>query len=333
MHVEIAPARAMVPGMRPLAIAIVVIASVRTAAADVERVRLDYAAPPECPDRAAFVAQVGERTAALELDEGGDAEGASLSSDDRRERRFAVTITAVDDGFTGVLVVDDVADKQLAARRCDDLVAALALVTALAIDPEGRAVPRGEVAALPARRRRPVQAIAGGLVERGVAPAPLLAASVQLRIDQPAIERSSRTEPPRGRRWRLGAAMALVVGRDTSEVEGGGRARFTYVVARPSGCVLQELRVELAACANASIGVIRVAAEEIVNARALDRLWLSAGAGVLVRWPTRSRGFAQLELGASAPILRDRYRFNPGLVVHETPVVTGWLGVGVGVRL
>ena len=43
-------------------------------------------------------------------------------------------------------------------------------------------------------------------------------------------------------------------------------------------------------------------------------------------------GFAQLQLGLSVPLTRDRYQFNPGIVIHETAAVTGWLGVGVGVR-
>jgi len=36
--------------------------------------------------------------------------------------------------------------------------------------------------------------------------------------------------------------------------------------------------------------------------------------------------------GATLPIVRDRYLFAPNIEVHETPSVTGWLALGVGVR-
>jgi hypothetical protein len=39
-----------------------------------------------------------------------------------------------------------------------------------------------------------------------------------------------------------------------------------------------------------------------------------------------------LQLGLAVPITRDRYRFMPGIVIHETPPVTGWVGLGVGLR-
>jgi hypothetical protein len=39
-----------------------------------------------------------------------------------------------------------------------------------------------------------------------------------------------------------------------------------------------------------------------------------------------------LQLGLAVPFTRDRYRFNPGMVIHETAPVTAWLGAGVGVR-
>jgi hypothetical protein len=42
--------------------------------------------------------------------------------------------------------------------------------------------------------------------------------------------------------------------------------------------------------------------------------------------------FAHLQLGASLPLVRDRYLFAPNVSIHETPGITGWLVVGVGMR-
>ncbi|HSK03686.1 MAG TPA: hypothetical protein VK932_20680, partial [Kofleriaceae bacterium] len=74
-----------------------------------EVVELRYAAPPGCPTRDAAVALIRERTPAVRF-----AAGAP--------RVFEVLVTAGEHGYTGALVVDDIADKQLTAPRCDDLV-------------------------------------------------------------------------------------------------------------------------------------------------------------------------------------------------------------------
>src|SRR5690606_37356279 len=98
-----------------------------------EIVELRYAAPPGCPTREAAVGLIRERTPAVRF-----AAGAP--------RVFEVRVTAGEQGYTGALVVDATADKQLTARRCDDLVTALALVISLAIDPSTAAAagPRDE---------------------------------------------------------------------------------------------------------------------------------------------------------------------------------------------
>jgi hypothetical protein len=290
---------------------VVACASARIAHAEVDVVKLDYAAPDGCPDRDAFVAQIVQRTPAVRFE-------ASAP------RTFAVEIAATADGFAGTLVVDSTADKQLAATRCDDLVSALALVTALAIDPtiDPTVTPPPPPAPIavraparaPASRWRP-DVTAGALVDSGVTPDPVLAGVVQWRAS-----------------WtRLAVETAFVGGRDTTMYE-GSTATFTWLAVRPAACLVMRRTLELAGCGHVELGLVRAAGEEIVNGRALNRLWWTAGVHGDARWPARSRGFVQLQLGLSVPLTRDRYRFNPGVVVHETSVVTGWLGLGVGVR-
>ena len=77
---------------------------------------------------------------------------------------------------------------------------------------------------------------------------------------------------------------------------------------------------------------MRASGADIVNGRDLTRLWLAAGGHLRARVPLGARAFAQLQLGASAPFVRDRYLFAPNVTVHETAAVTGWLSVGVGLR-
>jgi hypothetical protein len=97
-------------------------------------------------------------------------------------------------------------------------------------------------------------------------------------------------------------------------------------------CLREHRAVELAACGHLELGVVRAVGDEIINSRDLTRLWSAAGLHGEVRWPARSRGFGQLQLGMSVPLIRDRYRFKPGVLIHETAVVTAWAGVGVGIR-
>lgn len=318
---------------------------------------LRYSAPPGCPTREAAIELIRER-----------APGARFSPGARRVLEVRVTDAAR--GYTGALAVDAIAEKQLAAARCDDLVTALALVIALAIDPDAappRAAPAGSAAApaegteidgaaatgaamapgaamaAPAPAATPGAAMAapaaavapavtaaapaathpwaidatiGGSLATGVTPDPLLAARLAARVT----------------RSHLAAELALAAGHDSTRAAEGSAA-FTQIVARPAACRLRSARsLELGACAHAELGLVRATGDDIVNARALTRLWAALGAHATLRWPARSRFFAQLQLGLTAPITRDRYRFMPGTVVHETAPVCGWLDLGLGVH-
>lgn len=281
-----------------------------------EVVELRYAAPPGCPTRDAAVELIRERTPAVRF-----AAGAP--------RVFEVRVTAGEHGYTGALVVDDVADKQLTARRCDDLVTALALVIALAIDPTAAVAPRVEAVAAPppppppppSPRRPPparrLDAALAGVLGVGHTPDLFLAGGVAARAAWPAVA----------------AELAIVAGRDSTR-EDGARAAFTRIVARPAACRLRAGgRLEVGGCGHAEVGLVRATGDDIINSRGLNRLWVAVGAHGTLRWPVSpSRGFAQLQLGLTVPITRDRYRFMPGILIHETPPLTGWLGAGVGLR-
>jgi hypothetical protein len=156
-----------------------------------------------------------------------------------------------------------------------------------------------------------------GLLGAGLTPDPLLAASLAARATWPA----------------LAAEVAILAGRDSTR-EAEASATFTRLTARPAACWLAIWRrLELGGCGHAELGVVRATSDDIINSRGLTRLWVAVGAHGTLRWPASpSKGFAQLQLGLTAPITRDRYRFMPGIVIHETPPVAGWLGIGVGLR-
>jgi hypothetical protein len=285
-----------------------VLASDAPSRADAEVVELRYDAPAGCPARSEFEAEILERTPNVQL-------GAPA------RRVFAVTIEPTADGFHGALVVDRVADKELSAQRCDDLATALALVTALAIDPTAA------VAARPRAPRPPAPAMSWSLdadiaamVEAGVAPGAMFAAAIEARA--------------RSRGYQL--EVAAIAGRDTSaedDVQQGALARFTWLAARLSGCRVWLARgFAVDGCGHVELGAVRATGQRIINQRDLTRLWLAAGLHAGGRVPIGARVFGLLQLGAALPIIRDRYIFAPNVAIHDTPFVTGWVVVGVGLQ-
>src|SRR5207249_4159958 len=131
-------------------------------------------------------------------------------------------------------------------------------------------------------------------------------------------------------RRRLELALAGLAGHDRATLD-MGRASFWWLAARAAACARWQGSVELAACGHAELGAVRAAGEDVVQGRALTRLWLAGGAHGELRWPIGAV-WGQIEAGASVPFLRDRYLFVPAVTIHETAPITGWICVGVGVR-
>ena len=271
-----------------------------------EIVELRYVAPPGCPARDVVEAAIRVRTPNVRI-----------AAEARRV--FAITIAAVADGFRGTLVVDQVADKELAALRCEDLATALALVTALAIDPTVSVLPVAPAGrpVLPVARTWSFEADVGGMVETGISPDALFAMVVEARA---RVRHTYRFE------------LSAIAGRD-SIARDGAQARFTWLAARLGACRLwRGWGITAGACGDVEAGAVRAGGEMIVNQRDLTRLWLAAGVHGSTEVPLGSRMFAHVQLGLSLPFLRDRYLFAPNMELHETPSVTGWLTLGVGVR-
>ena len=285
------------------------------AAPRTELVHLEYQAPAECPERGVLESAILARTAAARFTTAADA-----------ERVFAVLIAAADDGgYRGALDVRDggtSTTRDLAAPRCDDLVAALSLIIALAIDPTAPAIVTAPLPPPPPPPRapgRPVEtsAIGGGLVVAGITPGPAMTAALEGRIG-----------------WRgvghIGAAGLL--GYDSDQMA-SGRAGFLWIAGRASAC-WQWLAtgVDSDMCAHGEIGGLVVSADDIVNAQGSRRLWLAPGGHVAARWPRTSRIFGELQAGVSFPLLRERFYFAPGTSIHSTWAAVPWVSISAGVR-
>jgi hypothetical protein len=287
--------------------AFVVLAASRIAAAETaEPVTLTYTAPAGCPSQADLESAVRTRTPLVQFVPAG-------------HRTFAIAIEQRGDEFVGTLAVadDPASARELSAHRCDDLTGALALITALAIDPtagEARAT-RGPAVAPKQPWEGDLDAVAG--VAFGVGADAM-----------PAFAIEGRVEP----RPDLALALATIVGYDRTTLDMGA-ARFVWMVARPSVC-WRPLRgtLELDGCGHVEAGAMRASGEDVVLGQSITRAWVAAGVHVDARWRLGPMVYVQLELSASAPFQRDRFLFQPATTIYETPAVTGWVGAGGGVH-
>jgi hypothetical protein len=116
------------------AIAASTLAAPPASAGDTEPIRIVFRAPGGCPDAAEFTGQVQARTAM-----------ARLAAPGEPARTFTVVIDTAGRRSHGKLTLDDPhgpgSVREVSAERCAEIVSALALVTALAIDPRASTAP------------------------------------------------------------------------------------------------------------------------------------------------------------------------------------------------
>jgi hypothetical protein len=103
-------------------------------AADTEPIRVRFEAPPDCPGEAAFLDQVRARTAKARVAAAGE-----------KARTFAVRLTQEGRSIHGRLAIEESAAqteiREITGERCAEVVSALALITALAVDPQASTAP------------------------------------------------------------------------------------------------------------------------------------------------------------------------------------------------
>ena len=245
--------------------------------ARVEPIRIAYHAPARCPDEAQFLGEVFARTPL-----------ARSAAEGEAAREFAVDIADGSDGaLSGSLEIHStdspVSRRDITATRCDELVSALALMVALAVDPEGASGPAaqnpgpsgqgvgGAVAtwstpvssqnAAPVAAPAPSPAGPAGASPTGTSPtatvpagtAPAGARPGPAPEPPPAAPRSeaptnaAEAPEPRHGHWAVGT-QALVLGFLLPSVAVGGSATLDYDFA-PNRVSFAALRFALSAAA------------------------------------------------------------------------------------
>jgi hypothetical protein len=114
---------------------------------DVEPIHIAFVAPSGCPDATSFLEQVRARTLKARRAEAGES-----------ARTFTVTVTQQAQRIHGRLKIEDPpappSVRDVSGEQCSEIVSALALITALAIDPRASTAPQ---ATLPAPPKPPVE--------------------------------------------------------------------------------------------------------------------------------------------------------------------------------
>jgi hypothetical protein len=319
-----------------------VIAMATPARAQPEPIRIVYRADAECPGEASFVQSVEANT-----------DRSRRALDSEPARTFLVVVSREADGSHGFLQVAGVdgrvTRRDVSGQTCDEVVATLAFITALAIDPEaGTPTPT---------------AIAGGSmvlpVGSNAPPSP-----------SPPPDSSPHVVPA----WHVGLGIegraiagfvpaAAVGGGGFVEVAGawaghfvpsfrvsvsavatqaafadGVGARLVWLTARAEGCPVRLGLGPLVttACLKLDAGVLRSEGTGLPNSERANRPWVVPGALARLSWPSPGGVWVEGSAGVGVPLGDYTFSYQRAGVatveVSRVSAVGAELGLGAGYR-
>ncbi len=307
-----------------------------------ERIQLEYSVPASCPPRSEFERNVTARTRLARFVDG------------EHDRAFVVEVVSSPAGFDGRLSQQGGAERTLSDKDCAEVVRALAVILAVAVDPEaalraptdpgasGDPVPASgplppPPAPIPANpppasapplpyrppppsvSARPIK-LSGGLgpvafVSAGVAPVAVFGVGLGSRFD---LE---------GDGYKFGGGVSVLTARTGLLGPDADASRYTWFAVRLDACPLVfELTdgVELSPCAQADFGFLRGQGVGVVDSETQTGPWLALGGAGHLRWRPAQAFFINGSSYLHANLQRDRFVFRrPFQVVHAVPAVSG----------
>ena len=325
----------------------------RVAAAEPESVRIDYVAPAGCPDATAFLRSLRERTTHFR-----DA------TPDEQARRFLVRVAPVGSSFSGRLEIrspgGSTAVRRVDGTTCDHVSIALALMTALAIDPnaltsgpkaalESPAEPTPKPAAESDRQRFSPSAVAvaarspstsqnvsqpwrwsaGLLGNMTFGVAPTLGYGADLFVDAEAPASST-----------LGPAVRMGIFLNQCDVEfPTAAARFQWAAAAVEGCPfrlgLMDLRLTIHPCLAFRLGVLRGEGRRISQPNQTVSVWSDTGPVLRLRLAVTARLILEAQGALMLPLHRPTFGITDmgsPTTVYSVPRVGGSAGIGMAYR-
>lgn len=326
-------------------------------AADAEPLALVYDAPSTCPGMAAFFGQITGRTSKVRAPSAGET-----------ARALHVRVAQSAGGFIGHLHFEDAGTKSspraVEGKTCGEVVEALGLIAALAVDPKASialpAAPAAPAPAADAEAPPPIDAAAPepppvapveppperheppgrpppsmgnhlrfgvGVGIEGSSLAGFLGAG-RLFVDVSARERSGALLAPSLR----GAFMRSLDAEQSPQV---GSATLRWTVGALEGCPIRwELAsmLSLRPCAAFAAGVVSADATGVTAARQRSRLWMAADLDGRLAWELLRYLDLELEVGVRAPLTRETFFFQPGVEVYQAPFAAVFGRIGAAVR-
>jgi hypothetical protein len=305
----------------------------RVALAEPESVRIDYVAPAGCPDETAFLQSLKERTTRFRE-----------AAPDGQARRFLVRVRTVGASFHGRLEIrapdGRTAVRNVDATACDEVSNALALITALTIDPNAltgsseQTLPsRAAVATLPptpvAREAsQPWRWSAGLLGHTTFLVSPSLGYGGAIFID---------AEAPASFRLGPAARMGIFLSQSDVELPSGAAARFQWALMELDACPVRlgGSRVAIHPCVAFHLGVIHGEGRRISQPKQTVSLWSDVGPVLRVRLAATARLLLDAQVGLVLPLHRPTFDIvDMGLstTAYSVPRLGGSAGIGVGYR-
>ena len=162
------------------------------ARAEPEHIRIQFSAPKRCPDGTAFVRALHQRTGRFQFVSGNE-----------QTRIFVVTITHADSLFSGRLEIQgpgmETSLRKVSGTTCDEVMSALALMTALAIDPSALtpSVPSPTAQSPAGPSNRTPSATAVSPIPPPASTAEPLASTPSTRPPSSTTDRREDSNPPR----------------------------------------------------------------------------------------------------------------------------------------
>lgn len=286
-----------------------------------------YAAPPECPTREDFSAEVLARTKSW----------LAPSSP------FAVTVTIErgTDGLVGRVTFErggKLTERELRAAGCTELVQALSLIVAILIDPQVQNPPLPHDAAA---RPPPVYLMAAP-APAPPAPGPSFVGGVEASLQTTLI--GSPTLGPRvflgldrGAHsiWASSVRLSYThLGGHLLSPASGARADFTLDTGRLDGCPLRvgEDGLAFESCLFLDVGRLKATGLHASGDVARLEPWAAFGLSFRPSWTLARRLVLDAALGLALPITHYRFAFTGEPTLTETPACGLDAALGIGVR-
>ncbi len=310
-------------------------------------VKLDYREGAACGGESAFVAQVTARSPRVHFSTNGEAASRALAVRiEPRGARMAGRIELRDADGT-------VTERNVTGASCDDVISAVGLVAALALDPLASTSPSTTTTTTtstspsantentstnkekieseddnaqtlaPERRRWSVGAGADGEVVFGVTPDPLFAVPVFFEVTRALGEHAT-----------IGSGLRFERAGETSLDATGAGADFTWTAGAVDLCLGWRVsRVRLHVCARSHFGAIDAHGEGATPNRSATRPWVDVSAALALRVRIAGPIFVELNGSAGIALVQDRFFLEPNQTVFQAPPLTGHVGGGLGFEI